>query len=70
MNDIYNIYETANNNVKRRFADIAPQQITISNENLPYQTFTEQNLLHDYTLGKIDKQQYNLYDKQLKDDWK
>lgn len=68
MNDISNIYETANNNVKRRFADIAPQQITISNENLPYQTFTEQKLLHDYTLGKIDEQQYNLYDKQLKAD--
>lgn len=68
MHDIYRIYENANNNVKRRFADIAPQQITISNENLPYQTFTEQKLLHDYTLGKIDEQQYNLYDKQLKAD--
>lgn len=68
MNDIYGIYENANNNVKRRFADIAPQQITISNENLPYQTFTEQKLLNDYNLGKIDKQQYNIYDKRLKAD--
>lgn len=68
MNDIYGIYENANNNVKRRFADIAPQQITISNENLPYQTFTEQKLLNDYNLGKIDEQQYNIYDKRLKAD--
>lgn len=68
MNDIYGIYENANNNVKRRFADIAPQQITISNENLPYQTFTEQKLLNDYNLGKIDTQQYNIYDKRLKAD--
>lgn len=68
MNDIYGIYENANNNIKRRFADIAPQQITISNENLPYQTFTEQKLLNDYNLGKIDEQQYNIYDKRLKAD--
>lgn len=65
---ISQIYDDANNTVKRYISEISPQQITISNENLPYQTFTEQKLLHDYTLGKIDKQQYNLYDKQLKAD--
>lgn len=65
---ISQLYDDANNTVKRYISEISPQQITISNENLPYQTFTEQKLLHDYTLGKIDKQQYNLYDKQLKAD--
>lgn len=65
---ISQLYDDANNTVKRYISEVSPQQITISNENLPYQTFTEQKLLHDYTLGKIDKQQYNLYDKQLKAD--
>lgn len=65
---ISQLYDDANNTVKRYISEISPQQITISNENLPYQTFTEQKLLHDYTLGKIDEQQYNLYDKQLKAD--
>lgn len=65
---ISQLYDDANNTVKRYISEVSPQQITISNENLPYQTFTEQKLLHDYTLGKIDEQQYNLYDKQLKAD--
>ena len=65
---ISQLYDDANNIVKRYISEVSPQQITISNENLPYQTFTEQKLLHDYTLGKIDEQQYNLYDKQLKAD--
>lgn len=65
---ISQLYDDANNTVKRYISEVSPQQITISNENLPYQTFTEQKLLHDYTLGKIDEQQYNLYDKQLKTD--
>ena len=65
---ISQLYDSANNIVKKYISEVSPQQITISNENLPYQTFTEQKLLHDYTLGKIDEQQYNLYDKQLKAD--
>lgn len=65
---ISQLYDDANNIVKRYISEVSPQQITISNENLPYQTFTEQKLLHNYTLGKIDEQQYNLYDKQLKAD--
>ena len=65
---ISQLYDDANNTVKKYISEVSPQQITISNENLPYQTFTEQKLLNDYTLGKIDEQQYNLYDKQLKAD--
>lgn len=65
---ISQIYDDANNVVNKYISNISPQQITISNENLPYQTFTEQKLLNDYNLGKIDEQQYNIYDKRLKAD--
>lgn len=65
---ISQIYDDANNIVNKYISNISPQQITISNENLPYQTFTEQKLLNDYNLGKIDEQQYNIYDKRLKAD--
>lgn len=65
---ISQIYDDANNVVNKYISNISPQQITISNENLPYQTFTEQKLLNDYNLGKIDTQQYNIYDKRLKAD--
>lgn len=65
---ISQIYDGANNIVNKYISNISPQQITISNENLPYQTFTEQKLLNDYNLGKIDEQQYNIYDKRLKAD--
>lgn len=65
---ISQIYDDANNVVNKYISNISPQQITISNENLPYQTFTEQKLLNDYNLGKIDEQQYNIYDKRLKTD--
>lgn len=65
---ISQIYDDANNIVNKYISNVSPQQITISNENLPYQTFTEQKLLNDYNLGKIDEQQYNIYDKRLKAD--
>lgn len=65
---ISQIYDDANDIVNKYISNVSPQQITISNENLPYQTFTEQKLLNDYNLGKIDEQQYNIYDKRLKAD--
>lgn len=68
LNMISNIYTSAAKDVEKQLSIIAPQTITISNENLPFQTFTEQKLLHNYELGLLEEKEYNLIDKRLSSD--
>lgn len=45
--------------VKKNISDIAPYQITVSNENLPNKTFAHQLLYYDYATGRIEGADYN-----------
>ena len=45
--------------VKKNISDIAPYQITVSNENLPNKTFAHQLLYYDYATGRIKGEDYN-----------
>lgn len=45
--------------IKKNISDIAPYQITVSNENLPNKTFAHQLLYYDYATGRIEGADYN-----------
>ena len=68
LDNISRIYKNASNDIEQELALIAPQTITINNANLPFRSFAEQQLLHNYELGLIEEKQYNLLDKQLSSD--
>lgn len=44
--------------IKKNISDIAPYQITVSNENLPNKTFAHQLLYYDYATGRIKGADY------------
>lgn len=60
--------DDANERVKKNISDVAPHQITISNENLPKQTFNHQMLYYDYVNGQIKSTDYNIQKSELDDD--
>lgn len=45
--------------IKKNISDIAPYQITVSNENLPNKTFAHQLLYYDYATGRIEGADYS-----------
>ena len=45
--------------IKKNISDVAPYQITVSNENLPNKTFAHQLLYYDYATGRIKGEDYN-----------
>lgn len=63
--DAVSIYKNASKDVERQLSLIAPQQITIDNTNLPFESFNKQKLINMYELGIIDEKQYNIHENNL-----
>lgn len=68
IKDIAQLINDANERVKNNISNIAIQQITISNLNLPKQTFNHQMLYYDYSTGQIKSSDYNIQKLELDDD--
>lgn len=52
------ILNNADDRVKKNLSQVAPHQITVSNENLPNKTFAHQLLYYDYSTGRIEGADY------------
>lgn len=68
IKDIANQISDANERVKKNISDVSPNQITVSNLNLPKQTFNHQLLYYDYSNGQIKSTDYNIQKSELDDD--